>query len=76
MFFFSEFSGKPMAKKVNFEQALHALEGIVQQLEQGSLSLNEALKQFETGIGLTRECQALLLAAEQKIAKLSAATDE
>ena len=65
-----------MAKTVDFEQALHSLEKIVKELEQGELSLNEALKQFETGIGLTRVCQKLLLDAEKKIAKLVDHADE
>jgi exodeoxyribonuclease VII small subunit len=65
-----------MAKTVNFEHALQSLETIVKQLEQGDLSLDGALKQFEAGIGLTRVCQTLLVSAEQKIAQLTANTDE
>ena len=65
-----------MAKTVDFEQALHSLEAIVKQLEQGDLSLNDSLQQFETGIGLTRVCQTLLVDAEKKIAQLTANPDE
>ena len=65
-----------MSKTVDFEQALHSLEQIVTQLEQGDLSLNDALTQFETGIKLTRECQTLLRSAEKKIAKLTAQFSE
>ncbi len=50
-----------------FEENLSALESIVEQLESGQLSLDDALKAFEQGIKLTRECQESLAAAEQKV---------
>jgi len=65
-----------MAKTVDFEQALQSLEHIVTQLERGELTLNDALKQFETGIGLTRICQSHLVSAEKKLAELTAKSDE
>jgi exodeoxyribonuclease VII small subunit len=34
------------------------------------MTLEESLKAFETGIQLTRECQARLAAAEQQVQKL------
>lgn len=36
-------------------------------MEQGDTTLEEALKQFERGIELTRTCQQALKAAEQKV---------
>ena len=48
------------------------LETIVQRLEQGDLSLEDSLKQFERGVSLTRSCQAALKQAEQKVQVLSA----
>ena len=59
-----------MAKKkphFNFEQALTSLESLVSAMEEGELSLEESLKAFEEGIKLTRECQAALQKAEQKV---------
>lgn len=53
--------------KFNFEKALEDLNKIVTQMEQGGLSLEESLKQFEKGIALTRECQQALQNAEQKV---------
>ena len=50
-----------------FEENLSALEGIVEQLESGQLSLDDAMKAFEQGIKLTRDCQASLASAEQKV---------
>lgn len=54
-------------KAVDFEKALNELEQQVQKLEGGELNLEEALKAFETGIRLTRECQQALTEAEQKV---------
>ena len=51
----------------DFERCLAELEGIVARLEQGELSLDESLQQFERGIGLTRVCQSALQQAEQKV---------
>ena len=61
-----------MAKPISFEKSIVDLESIVMHLEKGELSLDEALKQYEKGIGLARTCQATLAQAEQKIAALSA----
>ena len=51
----------------DFEKALAELEQIVERMEQGELSLDESLKQFERGIALTRSCQTALQQAEQKV---------
>ncbi len=55
-----------------FEQALNELESIVAKMEQGDLSLEEALKTFERGIELTRLCDSTLRQAEQKVRVLTA----
>ncbi len=57
-------------KGADFEQSLNALETLVNKMEQGDMTLEESLKAFETGIQLTRECQARLTAAEQQVQKL------
>ncbi|MET0498409.1 MAG: exodeoxyribonuclease VII small subunit [Steroidobacteraceae bacterium] len=51
----------------DFESSLTELESIVEQLEQGDLSLDDSLKQFERGVQLTRVCQGALKQAEQKV---------
>jgi len=53
------------------EEALEELEEVVNQLEQGDLPLEQALKLFERGITLTRSCQRSLEEAEQKVKILS-----
>ena len=60
-----------MAKKtLNFEKALTDLESLVEDMEQGDLSLEESLKRFEKGISLTTECQQALQKAELKVQEL------
>ncbi|MGQ0428498.1 MAG: exodeoxyribonuclease VII small subunit [Gammaproteobacteria bacterium] len=59
----------------DFEAALAELEQIVQRLEQGDLTLEESLRQFERGVVLTRSCQQALRQAEQKIRVLSQGTE-
>jgi len=55
---------------VDFEQSLSQLETLVEQLEQGDLPLEAALRSFEEGVRLTRECQGILDQAEQKVQQL------
>jgi exodeoxyribonuclease VII small subunit len=59
------------AKPLNLEKSLEELEAIVVRLEQGNLTLEDALKQFERGVALTRACQHALAEAEQKVEMLS-----
>ena len=55
------------AETVDFEQGRVELESIVARLEQGDLPLEESLRQFERGVGLTRACQSALKSAEQRV---------
>lgn len=54
-------------KSDSFERKLTTLETLVNKLEQGDLPLEQALKEFENGIKLARQCQKELRAAEQKV---------
>ncbi len=47
-------------KTPDFEQALAALEALVEKMEDGNLSLEESLSAFEQGVKLTQECQRAL----------------
>ncbi len=53
--------------KLNFESSIKELESLVEQMESGDITLEESLQYFERGIELTRNCQQLLSAAEQKV---------
>ena len=49
------------------EKSLEELEALVARLESGDLPLEQALKEFEHGVKLSRQCQAALQEAEQKV---------
>lgn len=53
--------------KIKFEDALKALEHIVERLEKGDLPLDDTLSEYENGIKLYKQCAALLENAEKKI---------
>lgn len=58
-----------MAQKT-FEQSMKLLERIVQELEDGDLPLEKAIKKFEEGIKLTKLCSEKLDETEKKISIL------
>ena len=51
---------KKESKTIDLEKSLVELEAVVERLEGGELGLEQALKEFERGVKLTRECQAAL----------------
>lgn len=55
---------------VQFETALAELERLVERLESGEQSLEDALQDFERGIALTRQCQQALKTAELRVQQL------
>lgn len=54
----------------SFEESLKKLETIVDQLEKGDLPLEQSLKLFEEGVGLSAVCKQELDAAEGKVQTL------
>lgn len=58
------------------EGSLEELEALVEKLESGDLPLEQALKEFERGVKLTRQCQAVLKQAEQKVEILLANSED
>ncbi len=55
----------------SFEVVLRELEDRVRRLDSGDLPLDDALRFFEEGVSLVRECQELLDSAERRIIELS-----
>ncbi len=53
-----------------FEESLRKLESIVEQLEKGDLSLEDSIKLFEEGVGLSAACKKELEEAEGKVLML------
>lgn len=52
---------------LTFEQALEKLEVIVEELEKGNLSLDDALMRYEEGVRLSRFCSNKLKEVEGRI---------
>ena len=52
---------------IDFESSLNELDNLVVQMEQGGLTLEQSLQNFEKGIQMVRQCQAALKNAEQKV---------
>lgn len=55
------------SKAPNFEQCLGRLEEVVRKLDSASLPLDEAMKLFEEGMQLSRDCQKQLEEAEARV---------
>lgn len=64
-----------MAKKT-FEQSLNTLEKIVSELESGDLPLEKALKKFDEGMALSRQCSAMLDETEKKVSQIMETNEE
>ena len=56
-----------MSEQKTFEESLNELERIASKLENGDLGLDEAIKEFEKGMKLSKECSEKLDEAEKKI---------
>ena len=60
-----------MSENINFEKSLAELEEIVKKLEDANCTLEEAIKLFESGVGITKVCSEYLNTAKLKIETLS-----
>ena len=58
-------------KELKFEDGLKKLEELVNQLDDGSLSLEESISYYEIGVKIKTHCEKLLKTAELKILKVS-----
>ena len=54
-------------KKNNFETSLKRLEQIVNEMENTELDIDKAMKLFEEGISLVKECSTKLNEAKKKV---------
>lgn len=66
---------KKVQEEIPFDEGMDKLEAIVQQLEQGELSLEKSLALFEEGMGLAAMLDARLGSAEMKVEQLLAGTE-
>ncbi len=53
-----------------FESGLEQLEELVRALEDGDISLQETIRNFEQGMALARRCETLLKQAELRVQTL------
>lgn len=60
----------PARKKVSFEKQLQDLETTVNNLENGEIPLDDALKQFKQGVKLSNQLQNTLTKAEKTLTKV------
>jgi len=63
-------------KQPDFESSLEELEGLVEALESGELSLAESLERFKRGVELSKHCHEMLDQARQSVEILTRAEDE
>ena len=54
-------------KKLTFEQQLEAVESLIAQMENGSLPLEESMKQYEEGMAMLASMEKELQAAAQRL---------
>jgi len=57
--------------KLSFEQAIKKLTDIVSKIEDGQISLEQSLSQYEQGMELIKHCRDILQKAEKKIEEIS-----
>lgn len=61
----------PDIAKMSFEQALAELEGIVRDLEQGEIDLDQSIAAYERGARLRAHCEQKLRDAQLKVDKIT-----
>lgn len=57
--------------EMSFEEAMSALEQVVERLDRGDVPLEESIALYERGTKLKARCEAKLTEAQEKVAKLS-----
>lgn len=67
---------EPTGKQPDFEASLEELEGLVEALESGELSLAESLERFKRGVELSKHCHEMLDQARQSVEILTRPEDE
>jgi exodeoxyribonuclease VII small subunit len=62
-------------EEISFEEAFQRLQATIQTLEEGGLSLEASIQQFELGMKLANLCGSMLDDAELKVSRLLAGRD-
>jgi exodeoxyribonuclease VII small subunit len=62
-------------ENLSFEEAMKALEGIVDRLESGDAPLEESIALYERGAALKKHCEEKLKAAEMRVSSITEGAD-
>lgn len=57
-------------RNIRFEDAMHKLESLVEQIESGAVGVEESIAKYEEAMALQAHCQRILDQAEQRIKKI------
>jgi len=63
-------------EQLSFEQAFERLQATIQTLEEGGLTLEASIEQFELGMKLANLCASMLEQAELKVSRLLVSEEE
>ncbi len=69
-------SEEPTFEQLSFEQAFERLQATIQALEEGGLTLEASIEQFDLGMRLANLCTSMLDQAELRVSRLLASGDE
>lgn len=64
------------AKELTFEEAMSALDNIVEKLEEGDVPLEKAISYYEEGMKLSKLCNDKLKNAQEKMTNIINEQDE
>jgi exodeoxyribonuclease VII small subunit len=62
---------RPEISAMSFEEAMKALEQVVNQLERGEVPLDQSIALYERGAALKERCAKLLKEAEERVEKIT-----
>lgn len=65
-----------MAKKLTLEESFDALDGIIDELQGGELTLEESFKKYEEGMKLIKNCTDSIDKVEKKLLVINGGEDE
>lgn len=60
-----------MAKKMTLEESFDALDGIIDQMQGGELTLEESFQKYEEGMKLIKNCNDAIDKVEKKLAVIN-----
>ncbi len=63
-------------EELSFEEAFEKLQAAIQELEDGGLTLEASIEQFELGMRLANLCTSMLDRAELRVSRLMAGETE